>query len=327
MGLSTTATLRKDLSQIASEYDAELAQQGFIGDIVAPINKVEEPAASYPIITRENFLKKDDDTVSEKSGYNFIESVFDSGSYDCEDRGLSDKLYDKVQRRYSSFLDCERARTIITTHKVRLNREYRISQLVMNTSIYTPNNAATSWATAANADPASDIETGIEAIVAKTGISRSRITLICPRTDFKLMCATAAIKDQVKYTFGENNGVRPAVLKPLHLATILEIGQVLVPELSYDTAPEGQTESLSKIWGSGKAMLAVLSPRADAPLEIPGAWRTMLWSKDSPVFPVVERYYDDNFRAEILRVRANTDEVATAEANLLTYMIDTLRAS
>ena len=327
MGISTNATLRKDLTQVASEYDAELAQQGFIGDIVAPTFKVDEAAANYPIITRENFLKKNDDKVGQDGKYNRIDSTFDSGSYDCEDRGLEDVMGDKIRRRYSTFIDCEKARTIITTHQVKLNRECRIASLVMNTSVHTPHNAATSWATAASADPASDIETAIEAIVAKTGLPRSMISLICPRTDFKLLCATASIKDQVKYTFGENNGVRPAVLKPLHIATILQIGQVLVPELSYDTAAEGETESLSKIWGSGKAMVAILASRADAPLEIPAAWRTMLWVKDSPQYPVVERYYSDEVRAEVLRVRANTDEVATAEADLLTYLIDTLAAS
>jgi hypothetical protein len=326
MGISTTATLRKDLTQVATEYDAELAQQGFIGDIVAPFFKVQEAAAQYPIIVRENFLKKNDDRVSDKSGYNRIDSTFDAGSYDCEDKGLEDVLSDKVQRRYGSFLDCERARTIITTHQVKLCREARVASLVMNTSIYTPHNATVSWATAASADPAADVESGILALT-RIGIPRSMITLICPRTDFNLLCATTAIKSQVQYTFGENNGIRPAVLESRHIAAILKIGQVLIPELSYDTASEGVTESLSQIWGSGKAMLAVLAPRADAPLEMPAAWRTMLWVKDSPQYPVVERYRDEPVRAEVLRVRANTDEVATAEANLLAYMIDTLRAS
>jgi len=153
------------------------------------------------------------------------------------------------------------------------------------------------------------------------------ISLICPRADFRYMVRTAEMIDQVKYTYGANSGIRPHLLKPAQVAAILGIKEVLVPELAYNSKPEGETASMSAIWTAGKAMLAVLADGEDYPLELPAAWRTMLWTADAPVDPVVERYRDESRRSQIVRCRQNTDEVATAEADLLAYLLDTRAAS
>jgi len=324
---SSSITLRRDLSQTAQEFDDELAAGGLIADRVAPINKVGEATAGYPIINRENFQTEDDTKRNDDGTYNFIDGKFGKGTYSVDDHGLSTILDDAAKRRYATFLDFENAMTRILQWRIKMARERRTATMVMDTAVYTPNNAATTWATAASADPAADVEAGVLAIKQNSGIPRSMISFICPRTDFNLLCKCAAIIDQVKYTFSGNDGVRPAYLKPKHIAAILELKEVIVPDGAYNSKPEGETASMTSVWGSGKAMLAVLAKGPDTPLEFPAAWRTMLWTEDSPIFPVFERYYSNDRRGEVLRARAQTDEVSTAEANLLTYMIDTLAAS
>lgn len=320
-------SLRRDLTATAYEYADQIAISEMIGLKVAPIFKTGEAKSSYPIITRKNFTKQDNDKRGSDGRYNFIDTEFDSGNFDCEDRGLSDLLDDARKKRYATFLDFEAAVSRILTYRMMMGLERRIAAMAFNAVTFTAHNATTSWATATTADPAGDVQTGCRAISRKTGIPKSRISLICPESDFDLLCKTAAIIAQVQYTFSGNAGVRPAVLKPQHIATVLGIKEVLVPDGAYDSAPEGETESLTAVWTEGKAMLAVLAEGENYSLELPAAFRTMLWVEDSLEYPVIDRYYDNDRRGEVIRARANSDEVLTSEADLLSYYIDTLAAS
>ena len=51
------------------------------------------------------------------------------------------------------------------------------------------------------------------------------------------------------------------------------------------------------------------------------AARTIIWDVDAPDFPVMESYRDETVRGDIVRARMDTDEVLTAELNLLAYKL------
>ena len=126
-----------------------------------------------------------------------------------------------------------------------------------------------------------------------------------------------AITEQVKYTYP---GIRPAQLRPDQFAAILGIKQVLLATGAYDSAIEGETESNSQIWTAGIMYLALLAEDND-PLEVPSAFRTMLWTASAPELPVVETYREEKVAADIVRMRDDTDEVATAEVDLMAQKI------
>jgi len=315
-------TLRRDLTEASWEYADRLAQQGFIGLKVAPLHEVGEMSASYPVMKVENFVTIEETARNNQGKYNEADGEFGSGSYSCEDRGLQGNLSDANVRQYASFLDLEMAKTRVLTHKVLLAQEKRISDLVMDSSTFTYNSADTTWATAASATPLADIETGMDTIHQKTGIPKEMMTVILGSTDFTLLCKCDEVIDQVKYTYSGDQGVRPSRLKPMHIATILQCKQVLVGFSGYNSKVEGETMSVSGVWPDDYCMVAVIADEG-APLEEPSAFRTMLWTPDSPQNPVVERWYSDDYRGQRIRVRHNVDEVATAEADLLTYLINT----
>ena len=314
-------TLRRDLTAAANEYaELKARELGFIGMRVAAMFGVGMQAATYPVICRENFLKREEDSRQGDGRYNFIDGKFGSRSYECVDRGLSSLLDDATRRRYSTFLDFEVAMTRILTHKILLNHEYRTATLAWATG--SAQSVSNAWSDATNGTPLANIATGLDTIRQNTGIPQSMVSLVLPQADFTNMCRTAEVIDQVKYTFSGSGGVRPAILKAEHIATILQIKEVLIAGAGYDIKEEGITPSVSSIWTAGKAQLAVLAD-ADAPLEEPSAWRTLLWKEDSPELPVMERYYSDDRRGQVLRQRHNSVEVGTADADLLNYLIDT----
>ncbi|HUU83922.1 MAG TPA: hypothetical protein VM243_10505 [Phycisphaerae bacterium] len=316
-------TLRQDLSAVAYEYADEVARRSFIGQRVAPLFGVAQDEAAYPIISRENFLKPETDARANDGTYNFIDGQFGSGTYKCEEHGLSSLLDDRRKKKYRNFIDFEEADTRMLVHKLLLNHERRVASMVINATTFTAHAPATVWSTSASATPTTDIETGLQTIRQGSGMPPETVSLILSHTDFVEMCKTTDVLNLVSYTFSANQGVRPAILKPMHIATILGIKEVLVGVSAYDTTEEGVAVSASGVWGTGYAMLAVLADSADQPLELPSAFRTMLWTEDSPEFPVMERYYDNDRRGEVLRARLDSDEVLTADANLLTYLLST----
>jgi len=319
---TSNANLRRDLSEAAREYASELAELGMVADKVAPFKGVMRKSASYPIITADNFRKSNNDARKTDGSYNFIDAEFDSGNYECEERGLSITLNDDEAAEYEDFIDYEVESSEILTWQLMLRREKRIANMVFDTGTFTVNTVSTAWSNTSGATPVQDVKTGIRNISRKTGIPRSMMSLIIPGSDFDNLCETDDIKGQVQYTYQKNDGVIPANLSANDIAAIFGIKEVIVPELAEDIAPEGETASLSDIWTPGYAMLAVLASGENLSLRKMSAFRTMLWKKDSPKFPTVDRYRDDDKRSDILRVRGQTDPVITAEADLLTYFMD-----
>ena len=319
---ATGTTLRRDLTQAAVEFAAEDARRyGFIADTVAPIFPVEQKASNYPVITREAFLKEDDDSRAAGGAYNRIEGGFGDGSYACAEQGLEIPLDDSEVSKYATFFNMEEQETRLLVHRTLLNRERRLATLVMNATTYTATTTGAAWSAVGTGIIAA-INTAVRDIQSKTGLPRQMMSLIINSQNFWYLNQNTAIKALWSSTYSANEGRQPVMLPTAQIAEILQIGQVLVGGGWKDTAGEGIDQSLAEVWGNTYAAIAVLGS-AGAGLKEPAAFRTMLWTQDSPVLPTMERYRDETVRSEILRARATLDEVATAEADLLMYLLDT----
>lgn len=313
---SSTATLRRDLAALAMEYDATAAQTMFIGQRVAPLCRVGEASANYPILTRENFLKTVETRRAKSGAYNRTEGEFDTGNYNCEEHGLEAPLDDSKVRRYASYFDMEAAETRRLYHNLLLDHERRVRAAWTG---FTAHAAATPWATIATATPLDDLLTGCEELEEACGMPRSMFSLILSGADMKYISQATSVTDRIKYSYP---GMLPGQLTAQIVAAMLGIKQVLVGGSAYDTKEEGVAPTLAQVWAAGTAWLAVIA-EPESPLEIPSAARTMLWTPDSSDLVVVETYRDESVRGDVVRVRQNTDEVLTAAVDLLVYEITT----
>ena len=324
--IASGSTLRRDLSVVAQEYDAELAAQTFIADRVAPRLPVAVQAAEYPVWIRENFVKEDDVNRNNDGSYNRIDGGLGTLTFSCDEHGLEASLDDRKRKMYASFIDFETTMTRSLRHRILKARERRVASMVINASTYSAASASVNWDTAATGVPLTDIATGIAAIQLKTGIPGSMMSLVLSKADFDNCVSTTQVINKLQYTYGggggDNKGIIPHLIRPAQLAAICGIKEVHVGMGGYDTTEEGITPSMSAIWTAGYAMLAVLGTPGGG-LDTFGAWHTFDWTADSSDMPVVERYRDETRRADIVRVRDDADEVATAEADLLNYLIDT----
>jgi len=313
---SSSVVFRPDLAAVAQEYNTRQAAARFIAGRAAPIFKSPNCSAAYPIFRRSNFKKRVSVNRAADGSYNRIQGIFGKGTYDCDDHGLEYPIDRKRRAQYATLFDAEVAGTTITQFQLLLNWEYRVSTLYANGG-HTNHNVTTAWSTSATAVPLTDIQAGMDALKDKCGASQADMGLIVPQADFRELNACAQVRDSIKYNYP---GLTPAQLAAAQLATILQIGQVLIADAVVDSKEEGVAETESHLWTAGVCYIAVLA-RENDPLEIPSAARTILWTGDADEIPVMESYPEERIRSDIIRGRDDTDEVLLGETDLLVYQL------
>ena len=315
---STSTILRRDLTETAQEFDAEGAAARFIAPVAAPLVIVPDQAATYPVMNRENFKKVDDTNRGADGAYNRITGEFGTGSYACDEHGLETVLDDRRAARYRTWMSFEQAMTRVLRYRMLMAWERRVAALYAALGL-SNHNVTTAWSDKANAVPLSaDFPAAFNALEDACGCGRNELTLIIPRADYAELLETAEVRNRMLYTYP---GVQPAQLAAAQLASMLEIRAVKIARSSYDATVEGETESMSQVWAAGVAYVALLAA-PNAPMDSPSAARTIIWPGDGATeIPVVETYREEKVRGDVLRVRDDSDEVATAEADLMAYQI------
>lgn len=313
---STSVVFRADLQAQAQEFDAEKAALRFIGKRAAPIFESAVAEGQYPIMNRENFKKPANTDRAEDGSYNRIVGQFGKGTYDCEEHGLEYPIDDRKRKRYARFFDAEKAATRILRYQMLLAHERRVAAVYTGGG-FTNHNVTTAWSTTGSAVPLDDIATGLDAISDACGCAQGELSMIIPRVDFREMLRTDQVNDKLKYTYP---GIQPALVQPAQIASMLQIKQVLIASGAYDIKEEGVTESMSMIWTAGVIYIVLLCDENED-LEVPSAARSILWAEDSPELPVLESYREDKKRADIVRMREDTDEVLIGETDLFVYKL------
>ena len=316
---ATAYVYRPDLSAQVQEFDVEKAAQKFIGRRAAPIFTTPEASMGYPIIKRENFKKYTEGKRAEGAKYSRITGEFGKGTYDCEEYGLEYPIDDRRRKRYRNLIDSEAAAARQLWYQLLMGHEVRVAALYSGAG-FTNHNVTTAWSTTATATPISDIKAGAKAIGRKCGCTSRDLSLIIPEDDYDELMLVAQIIDKVKYTYSKNSGVQPADLDESEVAAMLKLKEVIIARGAYDSTEEGYAESDTVIWTAGVMYLALLAGEGDD-LEVPSAARTIMWDVDAPELPVIESYRDEEVRGDVVRARMDTDEVLTAEADLMAYKI------
>ncbi len=311
---STSISYNPWLAELLKEYDVEKAAKKFIGRKAAPIFNSPECQGTYPIMNRENFKKRVSTRRVQDGSYNRIDGTFGSGTYECEEHGIEERIDRRRRVRYRNLFDAKAAAQQQVWYQQLLNHEYRVHALFDGMSL-TNTNVSTAWSTVASGVPLTDLETQFEKLEDACGCVREDLTVIIPRADFKELTHTDQVNDKLKYTFRMGAGIQPSMITAKQVADMLNIKQVLVARSVQDSADEGQSESNAQIWTAGVIYIGLLAEEND-PLETPGGARTVVWDAYESGFPGVYDYGEERTNSDIVRVIMDTDEVAIGDADL-----------
>jgi len=303
---SDTALQRPDLGIAVSETMQAAPTMGFIGLQVLPIFPVAENSAEYPVIPKEALFNLLETKRGPKGTYNRGEEEFESGFYKTIENGLERRVDDRYAAIYGTKFNYELVIANILMGNILRAHEYRAATKIMNATNFTAHNASTAWSTHAANEISLDVDTGKETLRTSGLIPN---TLILNWTAFVDAKKNAKVQEKVYQIFPD--AAKTGRITIEHLRTYFDIERLLVAGALYDTAKRNQDASLSDIWGSQYAMLCKVD---DGDVTEPCIGRTFLWNESGQGGPdvIVEEYYDNTVRSNILRVRHDTDEAFLA---------------
>lgn len=169
----------------------------------------------------------------------------------CKDHALKELVPDELKDQAETPMNPEVDAAENVTEKLLVEKEKALADYMSsesNLTNYTTLSGTSQWSDFENSDPINDIETGVESVRSK--ILRPANTLVLGQQTWNKLKHHPDLIERIKYSgFGKMS------LKAL--ADLLDLDNVIVGSAGYVSTREGQTETLSYLWGKYAWLLYV----------------------------------------------------------------------
>ena len=200
-------------------------------------------------------------TTSGKSKYRQIEGVArDSDSFHIEGHGLSDIV---TAEDYANVIDpfkAEADSVLALQTLLWLEKEKALADVLGNTSVITQNvtlSGTSQYSDYSNSTPIQDLATGRQAVYDGCGVEPN--TAIMNFAVYNKLRFHPAMLVALGYRYD-----RPGGLNQQELCAAIGVAKLLIGKAKYNSAKEGQADSLTSVWGNN-IILAVCPDKLDVP--------------------------------------------------------------
>lgn len=296
------ASPRLDLGEAFKEYMMEV--ENYIGMKALASFKSPRKAATFSKRRRRSMLKRVDVKRAPRADYNRSNLEATDDSYECFERGQEALLDDGERNLYKHDFDAELGSSEEAWMTVMDAIEQACADVVFNTTTFTTGNGhrtdvAAAWGTAST-DIKGDIQDAKEAVRQRTGMEANALIIGAGVLPFFLK--NDDLINALQYT--RIPGVKEQLSR---LSEYFGLEKILVGKAVYNSADEGQNESISDVWSNTFASVARVA-EPDSPLSTPAVGRVVIWEEDTPDAVMMEEYREEARRSTVFRARAFTDE-------------------
>lgn len=289
------------LTSISIQYQP--APDGYLADLVLPPVPVSLESASFWVYDKSRFDVPDSKRAP-RAEYNRIDWNATTDNYLAQQYGLEGEIDDQERKNAAAPLDLDVDTTEIVTDMVLNNREKRVVDLVLNTSVVTQNVtlAGTSqWSDGTGSDPLLDMKNARQAIFLATGYRPNR--MVMGFQVFEALKLHPALMEIIKYT-------ERAIITKALLASVFEVEEVYVGGVLRRTSKAGQADVLTDVWG--KSVLIYYAERS--PSLKRASFGYQMRQEDLRVF----RYREDKRDVDVIRVgEKQAEKVVAAQLGYL----------
>jgi hypothetical protein len=306
---SLAAVSRPEISAFLEQ--GRNASKKFIASKVLPIYGSKARAGRYPRLdlTEGNVLKREQTKRSSSGAYNETDQEHGWDTFDCEDRGLEQRVDDSKAAEMKSFFDLEKLSAKNVTRKCELEFEINAASIIMNEANFAKTDAVVAY-TEANIDDIDvpqDIEAAIEQVL---GRGEDVNTIVFSHVLWLRIKRSTLLQQYLYGKLGPDTQKRLITAKDVADAFSLDLDgslNVLIARAKYDAAPKGRaTGSLVPIWGTSHIWVGEVK---GGDYSEGGAGRTIVWEADIPSgMYATETYRDEKRRSDMVRVRTNSIE-------------------
>lgn len=304
-GVISSATANPVLSGLFQKFLR--SAEGFVGRVLAPINRTGEQTAKYYVWDAENLLSVPRlKARAPGAPYPRVEGKLSDDSFFAQNWGVEEKVPDEHIKKYGSRFSAQQAAIRRVKNIVTVNHELRVKDLYDGGTV--PNSTVSTKWDAGGSDPIGDVDTGKAAIRSASGMNPN--TLVLSQTVFDVLKVNSAI-------LAKFQNVERAILTPELLQAIFGVPRVVIAGQMIDGAADGQAVNPAEIWGDS-VYLAYIDPTDD--IQAPSAAKTLLWTAWGSEDAMVESYYERNIKSEIERCEHYTDEKLSSAS--MAYRLD-----
>ncbi len=241
MTTQNTAIVDKLLTNVSRK----LIPTGYISEMILPVAQVKQTSGLLGFYGKGH-LRIENDIVGGNTPYPMITTTTrDSDSYLITKHGQSDVIteedYDNVEKPF----DVESDTTEDLTTRLWTGKEKGLADALGSTSVITQNVtlAGTDQLNDyTNSDPIGRFKTARLAVKAASGVVPN--LGVMSWEVFEVVKYNPDLLDLVKYTKTSDGGLGVA-----QMAAAMGVQQLLIGVVPYNSAVEGQTDSLANIWG------------------------------------------------------------------------------
>lgn len=276
---------------------------GFIADLIFPTVRVAKQTGGYWIFDRGDRGRVEDTTRAPATEARRVTEDVSTATYACKNyalkRGVS--IEDRVNADPLILDQLFNGAATFLLDKLALDWERRVALAVTSGSNVGSYATVTSaWNGAGN--PLGNVNTAIDNVQNSTGVAPNRI--IFGLNAWKAFRRDTTIRNLI---FGTNNG--GGYPSTQQVANLLGVDMVHVGGAFFNSAQEGQSESLSQIWNDN--VLVYYAPTAPS-IDRPSFGYNFRWSGNGLADMQVERHpYDSKTKSEDVEVGYYQDEKIT----------------
>lgn len=221
--------------------------KGYISEQILPVVTHTMSSGKIGAYGKE-FLRIENTVKGGRGKYRRVDlGVVNTDSFYIQGHGLEDIVTKEDYRNKMLPFDAEKDKTVGLTHMLFLEKEQIVANAMSDTSVITQNvtlSGTQQYNDKLNSDPLSDWETARATIIDASGVPPN--TGIMDYKVFNTLRNHPAILDFLGFKF-PGAGPGPATVQQLAMA--MDVEKLLIGTARYNTAKEGQADSLGAVWG------------------------------------------------------------------------------
>lgn len=238
------------LTQLSIGYQ----NSAYIAEMLFPSIRVAKQSGKHFIYDKGRFRVNDNKRGAGAPSKETTLSLTTGLPYFCEDHALKQFVTDEDVDNAVPPVDPFQDATENVTEMHMVAREVELAGSLTDTGTLTQNttlSGTSQWSDYSNSDPFTVIETGKQTVHAAIHVDPN--TLILGKQVWDKLKHHPAFLERVKYS-------QKGVISEDLLASLVGVDRVIIAAAGKNTAVEGQTDSMSYIWGKD-AVLGYINPR------------------------------------------------------------------
>jgi hypothetical protein len=222
-------------NQPLTNLSLQYRNSGYVADRLFPVLPVVKDSDLFYVYGKEAF-RAEASRRAPRTAAPVISWGVSTDTYSADEHALSDRIDDAERRNADAPLNLDIDSVNILTDKLLLGMEQRVATLMTNVGVWANSSPSNGWDEAAGT-PVKDVQDAVASIIMMRANS-----MVLSQSVYDALLQSADMLARIQYA--ERGVITLDLMKAL-----FGVQNILVASAVYDTAAEGQTASMSYVWG------------------------------------------------------------------------------